>query len=144
MSKFNILFNLYSRCDRVFNSAKYLSIAEIDELELDIGSFMGYLRSNWPAESISPKLHMVEDHIVPFLKMWRVGCRFLGEQGAESLHASLNSMKLNYRGVRNEVKNLDYLMHNHLANTNPEARQLKVEKKARNLRRNGVQSSQGT
>lgn len=34
-----------------------------------------------PGESISPKMHILEDHMVPFLKKWKLGCGFYGEQG---------------------------------------------------------------
>ena len=74
---------------------------------------------------------MFEDHIVLFLKMWRVGCGFLGEQDAESLHASMNSTRVHYNNVRNETDSLAYLM-------NPEARKLKVEKAERGLKQNAV------
>ena len=36
---------------------------------------------------------MLEDHILPWIKKWRVGCGMMGEQGAESLHAQFNKLK---------------------------------------------------
>ena len=38
---------------------------------------------------MTPKMHMLEDHVVPFLREWHVGFGFHREQGAESLHAVL-------------------------------------------------------
>lgn len=38
--------------------------------------------------TITPKLHMLEDHVIPFLTKWGVGLGFLGEHGAESIHAA--------------------------------------------------------
>ena len=42
---------------------------------------MRYWRANWPNESIPPKIHFLEDHIVEFIKKWKVGLGFYGEQG---------------------------------------------------------------
>ena len=49
--------------------------------------FMHYYRDVFPEASINtPKLHILEDHMVNLLLNWRVGCGLLGEQGAESIH----------------------------------------------------------
>ena len=48
--------------------------------------FMHYYRDVFPEASITPKLHILEDHMVTFLRNWRVGGNLLGEQGAESVH----------------------------------------------------------
>lgn len=32
-------------------------------------------------------MHMLEEHVVPWLRMWHVGFGLMGEQGAESIHA---------------------------------------------------------
>ena len=47
---------------------------------------MHYYRDVFPEASIKPKLHILEDHMVNFLRNCRVGCGLLGEQGAESIH----------------------------------------------------------
>ena len=39
-----------------------------------------YYRSTLPGSTITPKLHMLEDHILPFLKKWKVGFG-LGSRG---------------------------------------------------------------
>ena len=134
-SKFNVLFKLYSKCHNVFNSSCHLTEQDIAALQLDIEEFMAYLRLNWPDVSISPKLHMVEEHIVPFLSQWHVGCGFLGEQGGESIHKCINSMKSNYSNIRNNKDKLKYIMDSHLSTTSPEARAKRVTKKPRNLKR---------
>ena len=41
---------------------------------------MDFLRGNWPNVKITPKLHMIEEHIIPFVNHWKVGCGFYGEQ----------------------------------------------------------------
>ena len=36
---------------------------------------MQYYRKNVPSESITPKLHMLQDHVVDFVKQWGLGLR---------------------------------------------------------------------
>ena len=55
--------------------------------------FMHYYRDVFPEASITPKLHILEDHMVTFLRNWRVGGNLLGEQGAESVHKVYNQLK---------------------------------------------------
>ena len=41
-----------------------------------------------PLTSIMVKMHLLENHMVPFLRQWNgVGFGLMGEQGAESVHA---------------------------------------------------------
>ena len=96
----------------------------INELEADIITFMGFLRLEFPQIHVSPKLHMLEDHLIPFIWKWGAPCGFYGEQGGESIHKTINSMKHNYSNVKNNVEPLTYVMHNHLAATNPNQRGL--------------------
>ena len=42
---------------------------------------MEYWRANWSGETVTPKMHMLEEHMVPFLQKWQLGCGFYGEQG---------------------------------------------------------------
>ena len=38
-------------------------------------------RGEWPTETFPPKMHFLEDHVVPFIQKWKVGFGFYGEQG---------------------------------------------------------------
>ena len=55
----------------------------------NIARFMAYYRSQFPTATVTPKLHMLEEH-VPWIKRWGMGFGLLGEQGAESIHAYFN------------------------------------------------------
>ena len=61
----------------------------------------------------------MEDHVVPFLKKWKVGFGFLGEQGAESIHAGFNSIRRNYSNMPNSVARLEAVMKEHLSQVCP-------------------------
>ena len=86
---------------------------------------MSYLRLNFPDVSITPKLHILEDHMVTFVSKWHAGCGFYGEQGGESIHAIFNRKKSRYSGIKNDCDRLSYLMKEYLSSTNPAARAIR-------------------
>ena len=47
--------------------------------------------------NVTPKLHMLEDHVVPFLRRWRVGLGMLNELG---------TLQRTYGSMRNKVERL--------------------------------------
>ena len=88
---------------------------------------------------ITPKLHILEDHVIPFLEIWHAGCGFYGEQGGESLHAIFNKKKAQYHTIKNDCARLTYLMKAYLSSTNPKARSIRVmqtRRSPRDLKRN--------
>lgn len=68
----------------------------------------------------SPKMHMFEEHVIPWLKKYGVGFGLLGEQGVESIHALFNSLGRTYKSIPEEVARLRQLMKEHLLHIAPE------------------------
>ena len=56
---------------------------------------------------------MLEDHVVPWLRKWKIGCGCMGEQGAESLHANFNSTERSYTNMKDRVERLKVVLQNH-------------------------------
>ena len=55
-----------------------------------ITSFLGYYRRVFPD---TVKMHMLEEHLVPFHREWRgIGFGLMAEQGAESIHKEFNTL----------------------------------------------------
>ena len=133
-----MLFSKYAICHDVFNSARYLTPEEISVLDDNIKGFLQYLRHNFPDVTISPKLHMMEDHIIPFITRWGAGCGFFGKQGGESIHAKFNNLKRTYRIINNKKDCLKAIMQSHMTSTSPQARVRNVVKQKRNLKRNRI------
>ena len=104
-------------------------------LDISINQFMNYLRQNWPKVNISPKLHMLEDHVVPFIKKWNVGFGFYGEQGGESVHHEFKKMRDRYSNIKCPTDRLKYLMTQHLLTTIPKAKQLQPVIKKRKFKK---------
>ena len=69
----------------------------------DIDTFVAYYRDTMKS-SFFPKLHMLEDHTVPFIRQWRVGLGMLGEQGMEGIHARFNNLERTYSNMSNHME----------------------------------------
>ena len=60
--------------------------------EKDIKAFLSYYRQEFPWASILPKMHILEDHTIPWMHRFHVGAGLMGEQGAESIHATMKTL----------------------------------------------------
>lgn len=81
---------------------------------------MSYYRKEFPHATVLPKMHMLEEHVLPWLRKWHVGFGLLGEQGIESIHAHFNAYIRTYKNIREEVDQLRCLMQEHLLHIAPE------------------------
>lgn len=79
----------------------------------NIKEFMKFYRANFPEATVLPKMHLMEDHLVSWLRKWRVGLGLMAEQGAESIHASINSIKAAYTNIPDRVKRLKCILQEH-------------------------------
>ena len=78
-----------------------------------IKEFMSFYRTHFPAATVTPKMHMLEEHTIPFLRRWHIGLGFMGEQGAESIHNSINQLEKHYTNMPNRVKRLEVIVCQH-------------------------------
>ncbi len=85
----------------------------------NITKFLAFYRSNFSHSRISPKLHLLEDHVVPWIRRWGVGVGFHGEQGAESIHRVFNSLKRTYASIRKPTDRLKSIMREHYLQNAP-------------------------
>ena len=56
-------------------------------------------------------------------------CGIMGEQGAESLHASFNNMELAYNNMRDRVERIKVILQNHLLQIQPNVSSLETPPK---------------
>ena len=85
----------------------------------NIDQFMAFYREVFPEASVIPKMHILEEHMVPFIKKWGVGCGFLGEQGAESVHKYFNLLERTYASVPDRLARLRQKMVEHHLHSAP-------------------------
>ena len=88
-------------------------------IDNNIKSYMSFFRSEFPEETVPPKMHMLEEHIIPWVKRWGFGLGFHGEQGGESIHARLNSIRTNMRGFSDDLSILKSVIETHWIQTSP-------------------------
>ena len=68
---------------------------------------------------VFPKLHYVEDHMVPFIRKWKVGPGLLGEHGGKSVHAQFNSLNRRYHAIPDQQKRLQQMLKWHCLQASP-------------------------
>ena len=96
---------------------------------------MAYYRQSFPHATVIPKMHLLEDHVIPWLRKTHVGAGLMGEQGAESLHRHLHKLEEQYSGIVNPVKRLQHIFEMYNLETAPQLVQLRPEIKRRKRRK---------
>ena len=72
--------------------------------------------------SMTPKLHVLEDHVCSFLRKWYIGLGFYGEQGIEGMHSVFRiqpSSRYFDHVKKKEVNRLSQIMVNPVSITQP-------------------------
>ena len=57
--------------------------------------------------------------MIPFIKRWGASFGTYGEQGMETLHATINSMKASFTSMPNRTERLTSVMKEHYMRVNP-------------------------
>ena len=91
---------------------------------MNIKEFLARYRTSFPHATILPKMHILEDHTIPWMRRWSVASGLMGEQGAEQIHAHIQNLQRAYSGVADPVKRLAYIMKEHQLQTAPSLNQL--------------------
>ena len=87
---------------------------------------MSFYRAKFPWATILPKMHVMEDHVVPWLKRFHVGAGLMGEQGAESIHEKLER---DFRGITDDLDCLKYIVKEQALYTAPSLSSLRPRRK---------------
>ena len=132
---------LFSDCHQMYNSSEEMTSTDADVLGMNyimyntytclncyycwstgaaIAKFLLSYRSTFAQATIIPKMHFLEDHTVPWIKKWRTGFGFLGEQGGESIHKQFNALERSYNCIPNKVERLHHIMEAHHTQVCPE------------------------
>ena len=80
-----------------------------------------------PAETVTPKSHLLEDHAVNLIEKWYIQ----GQQGAESIHQVINEMKVNFRSMPQPVQRMRALLKEHYTRIHPDSVRLVPRPKKR-------------
>ncbi len=80
---------------------------------------MSFYRQQFPRATILPKMHIMEDHVIPWMRRWRIGAGLMREQGAESMHSHFMKLERNNQSIANEVERLKYIVKQHMLESDP-------------------------
>ena len=109
---------------------KYRITYHFRPLEKNVVAFMAFYREAFPLATVTPKLHMLEEHTVPWLQKWHAGFGMMGEQGAESIHADFNQLERNHSNLKHHrVERLKRVVNDHLIRSSPSMVVLEPERK---------------
>ena len=103
--------------------------------EEDITNFLQFIRKKFPDMMITPKLHMLEEHVCPFLRQWHMSLRFYGEQGIERIHSKFNTQSQHFDLMKKKDMRLRQILVNHHIATSPELAGKAPKPKEKNLKR---------
>ena len=87
--------------------------------EKEIAAFLTFYRTNFLDATVLPKMHILEDHVIPWLRRHRIASGLMGEQGAESIHSHINRLEAQYSGVANPLQRLKYVVNEHNLEATP-------------------------
>ena len=74
-------------------------------------------------------MHILEDHVIPWLRQRHIGSGLMGEQGAESIHSHINKLEAQYSGVVNPLQRLKYVFNEHNLEATPTINDLQPPKR---------------
>ena len=74
--------------------------------EEDITNFLQFTREKFPDMTITLKLHVLEEHVCPFLQQWHMDLGFYGEQGIEGVHSAFNTQSQHFDQVKKKVNKI--------------------------------------
>ena len=80
---------------------------------------MAFYQESFPTATVIPKMHTLEEHVVPWLKEWYIGFGMMGGQGAESIHAYFNRLGKMFDVMPDWVQRLKHKMKEHLLHVAP-------------------------
>ena len=88
--------------------------------DADIKKLTAFYRETFPEESFPPKFHMLESHVVSFIRKLRFPFGFYGEQGGESIHHEFVGLENNFSGVHPLTKRYKGMLQRHYTSIYPE------------------------
>ena len=69
-------------------------------------------------------MHMLEEHVIPFIKKWKIGLGMYGEQGGESIHPEFNQLRKIYASVPSKKDRLKLMLEQHHMKVRPIAQNM--------------------
>ena len=147
LQEYNKLFSLFANCHNAYShsapvsSSDNIYIASLGKLsysithasillkgchsctsdlyaETSIHKFLKQYHSMFPESAITPKMHILQEHVIEWMKRWHVGLGLHGEQGAESVHNKFNQLQRQFACIRDPLNLLKLILKEHYVHVN--------------------------
>ena len=137
MVKYERLFLRYRDCRKLYGGIAPVDDDHLATMSFAIKSFMEAVRATVVDNkqgNITPKLHLLEDHVLSTMKRTRCGMSLLGEQGGEAIHHAFNELNVQHNALTKPTERLLAVLRAHLLTTLPKAASLrpKIKERRRN------------
>ncbi|XP_048584892.1 uncharacterized protein LOC116615474 [Nematostella vectensis] len=133
-TKFHELFTFFGSVHFLYNSSTPMNTAQLRILENGIKEFAAFYQATFPDETFPPKFHMLEVHVVDFIREWKFPLAFLGEHGGESIHHELNQLNREFSSIHPVSRRQRKIIEEHSIRVAPLNRSKYPEKKNRKRR----------
>ena len=100
--KFSRLNSLFAEVHKAVSHGRPIPASEHHHIEESICQYMLFYRTHF--RRVLPKMHMLEDHVLPWIRRWGTGMALHGEQGGESIHAEFNIQSSIAGGLKDGVR----------------------------------------
>ena len=122
--KYTTLNSLYRNVHTRVSHARPVEASDLPDIQEDIDNYMKFFRANFSQIQgadvrVLPKHHLLESHVIPWMRKWGFGMGFHGEQGGEQIHAVMNKLKARTTGVLLESEQLRIAMTEQLKDASP-------------------------
>ena len=92
-----------------------------------MAEFLESYRYFFPNSTITPKLHLLEDHVVPWMRKWHWALGINAEHGVESVHNVFNTLERTYCAIRNPIDRMKCMLREHYLQTSAHTASLQPE-----------------
>ncbi|XP_078658193.1 uncharacterized protein LOC144903682 [Branchiostoma floridae x Branchiostoma belcheri] len=117
--KYETIFKAFAKCHKGYSHTNSMTNEEISNLDCSIKHFLAKYRELFPTSSVSVKMHLLEEHVIPWIRCWGVGLGFHGEQGVEQVHAVFNRINRSTSSIPDAVRRLKSTLETHLLQVHP-------------------------
>ena len=121
-NRYFTLITQYESCRHIFASTKAVTEADIERLKGNVKIFMATARQvvvDRTRGHLTPKIHLLETHVVESVAHFLVGLGLLSEHGAESIYAEFNELVRPFDSVATALDRLKTVVRNHCISTLP-------------------------
>ena len=94
-------------------------IIKFTVLTCHITEFMSFYRQNFPEATVLPKMQMLEEHVIPWLREWHIEFGVMGGKGDEIIHKYFNNLGRRYCSVPRSTDKLKLMFKEHLLHIAP-------------------------